>query len=67
MILKSEAFGFQQFKSLSVNSPCMSSLLFYVAPVATEAGQATDFLKSHGLDCKNGGSWKEVELELKNN
>jgi len=31
------------------------------------SGQATALLKSHGIDCKNGGSWKEVELELNNN
>ncbi len=24
------------------------------------SGQATSFLKQHGLDCENGGSWMQV-------
>lgn len=24
------------------------------------SGQATSFLKSHGIDCSNGGSWLDV-------
>lgn len=24
------------------------------------SGQATSFLKSHGIDCSNGGSWVDV-------
>ncbi|HSZ24510.1 MAG TPA: rhodanese-like domain-containing protein [Cytophagaceae bacterium] len=31
------------------------------------SGQATTFLKSKGVECENGGSWREVEDELKNN
>lgn len=31
------------------------------------SGQATSFLKSHGVDCSNGGSWMEVNMEMTNN
>lgn len=26
------------------------------------SGQATQFLKSHGIDCHNGGSWMDVNF-----
>ena len=28
------------------------------------SGQATAFLKSHNIDCSNGGSWFEVKSKL---
>jgi len=28
------------------------------------SGQATSFVKSHGLDCSNAGSWMEVNAKL---
>ena len=27
------------------------------------SGQATGFLKSNGINCKNGGSWYDVNIE----
>ncbi len=27
------------------------------------SGQATSFLKSHGIDCSNGGSWLDVNCK----
>ena len=30
------------------------------------SGQATHFLKSMGIDCENGGSWLEVNYQIKN-
>ena len=27
------------------------------------SGQATNFLKQHGIDCSNGGSWLDVNCE----
>ncbi|PCI35828.1 MAG: sulfurtransferase [Flavobacteriaceae bacterium] len=29
------------------------------------SGQATDFLKKHGIDCINGGSWQNVDKFVK--
>ncbi len=31
------------------------------------SGQATTFLKSQGIECRNGGSWMDVKNESKNN
>lgn len=30
------------------------------------SGQAAAFLKSHGIDCENVGSWLDVEERIKN-
>ncbi|MEQ8534522.1 MAG: rhodanese-like domain-containing protein [Imperialibacter sp.] len=30
------------------------------------SGQATGFLKAQGIDCSNGGSWLEVNMEMVN-
>lgn len=29
------------------------------------SGQATMFLKQHGIDCMNGGSWLDVNAKMK--
>ncbi len=31
------------------------------------SGQAASFLKSHGIDCENGGSWLSVNYAFQNN
>lgn len=31
------------------------------------SGQATIFLKQHGIECTNGGSWFDVNFEINNN
>lgn len=31
------------------------------------SGQATAFLRSHGINCENGGSWVEVNYQMNNN
>lgn len=30
------------------------------------SGQATMFLRAHGITCENGGSWLDVNFELQN-
>lgn len=51
----------------------VSEIMSYAKPIilccasGNRSRQATTFLKSQDIDCENGGSWLEVENELKNN
>jgi phage shock protein E len=44
----------------------MNQRIILCCASGNRSGQATNFLKSYGVDCENGGSWIEVlNLEIK--
>jgi rhodanese-related sulfurtransferase len=38
----------------------MNEKIIFCCASGNRSGQASNFIKSHGVDCENGGSWIEV-------
>jgi phage shock protein E len=44
----------------------MSQPIILCCASGNRSGQATSFLRAQGVDCSNGGSWLEVNMEMVN-